>query len=87
MTSPNGQVPVQGKPPFDPANQFQAELPTEWTLASVQVTGGQRAAVCFRTPNTTATYMLAKDDLGKLVKGLQQLHASMNGLILPPSGG
>jgi hypothetical protein len=80
--SPNGSKSAT-KPAFDPVNPYQGIVPTEWTMDTFNPPQGQFAAVCFRTPNTTMTVVLAKDDLSRLIGMLQQLHAGMHGLIIP----
>jgi hypothetical protein len=90
VSTPNGQHPAQppapvSKPLFDTANQFTGEMPVEWTVGAVDFPGGQRAAVCFRVPNTSLTVVMAKDDLGRLISDLQTLRGRMTGLILPGS--
>lgn len=79
--SPNGNKPVS-KPAFDPANPYQGVLPLEWTTDVLTIPQGQFGAIGFRTPNSTKTIVLAKDDLAMLIKSLQELHGRMHGLII-----
>jgi len=70
------------KPAFDPANPYQGVLPLEWTTDVLTIPQGQFGAIGFRTPNSTTTVVLAKDDLATLIKSLQELHGRMHGLII-----
>jgi hypothetical protein len=80
--SPNGSKPAT-KPAFDPVNPYQGVLPLEWTADVLNIPQGQFGAIGFRTPNSTTTIVLAKEDVAVLIKTLQELHGRMHGLIIP----
>jgi hypothetical protein len=82
MSTPNGHGRV--KHTFDMENDFQAEVPVEWTIAPMQTPSGQRLAACFRVPNTTLTLVLQKEAAESLRDTLSHAIAGMSGLILPP---
>jgi hypothetical protein len=79
--TPNGSTPAV-KPAFDPVNPYQGVLPLEWTTDVLNIPQGQFGAIGFRTPNSTTTIVLAKDDVAVLIKSLQELHGRMHGLII-----
>lgn len=72
----------------DAGNALLAETPASWTLSLAETPGGQRAVVTFRTPSTTLTLLMTRQDALKLGSDVtataQKLSAS--GLIVAGGG-
>lgn len=49
-------------PPVDTGNTLLGETPAQLTTALIQTPAGQRLALTIRTPSTTLTVLLGKDD-------------------------
>lgn len=81
MTTPN-------VPPVDAGNTLLGETPSVLSTAVMDTPGGQRLALTIRTPSTTLTVLLGRDDArswhGALGQGVDQM--TVSGLILAPAG-
>jgi hypothetical protein len=75
--------------PFDTGNQLLAEVPAQCFTALVQTPLGQRLALTIRTPSSTNTVFLGKDDAitwaGNIRGTAKQMSGS--GLIVAPGNG
>lgn len=80
------ETPADQKPTFDPFNPYHLEAPVEWATSLVDTPAGQRAALCFRYPNTTATVVLTDVDLDALIATLTLTRGNMSPIVKPPSG-
>jgi hypothetical protein len=69
--------------PFDMGNILLGEAPAQLVTQIVNTPGGQRLALTVRTPSTTLTVFLAKDDANRWLSQLQTETGRMSGLILP----
>lgn len=49
-------------PPADPGNQLLAEVPAQLTTAIADTPAGKRLVMTIRTPSTTVTVFLDRDD-------------------------
>lgn len=66
-------------PPVDPGNQLLVESPAQITTALMQTPMGQRLTLTIRTPTTTLTVLLAKEDAINWAGMLGQAAKSMSG--------
>lgn len=74
--------------PVDPHNPHMMDatmLPVSWSMATASSPLGQRAFVCFRTPDVTLTLKMTRDDLERLAGDLMTTAQGFSGLIVPPS--
>lgn len=75
-------------PPVDPGNGLLSETPAQLFTSLIQGPGGQRMALTIRTPSTTLTVMLAKQDADAWARMIKQVADAMSGsgLIVAPNG-
>jgi hypothetical protein len=79
MTAPTEQ-PVA---PFDTANGLLADHGAQATCSVVPTSAGQRLALTVRTPSTTLTVFLAKQDAENWAQMISQAALNLSGLIVP----
>lgn len=89
MTTPDpGQVqqvtPQDLKmPPVDTGNPLLNEGPAILQATPVNTAAGQRLALTIKTPTTTLTILLIKDDAGNWRDTISEGIGKMSGLIIP----
>lgn len=84
MTQPAQPQPMQlpPMPPVDPGNPILNEGPAVFMATPVNTQGGQRLAVTIRTPTTTITILLIKDDAKSWRDTFTEGIGKMSGLII-----
>jgi hypothetical protein len=68
--------------PIDPSNPILNEGPAIVQATPVNTAAGQRLALTIRTPTTTLTVLLMKDDAGRWRDTITDGIGRMNGLIV-----
>ena len=79
---PPGLQQLPPMPPVDTGNPILNEGPAIITATPVTTAAGQRLALTIRTPTTTVTILLIKDDAGRWRDTITDGISRMNGLIL-----
>jgi hypothetical protein len=82
-SSPLPQAAAPEASAFDRDNPFLQEIPAQCVTDVVQTPGGQRMVLTIRTPGTTVTVFLMRDDAEKWRDQISATIARMNGLIVP----
>lgn len=82
MTTPTAPRPIE-VPPVDPGNQLLADHGAQIACAPVDTSAGQRLALTIRTPSTTLTVFLQKQDAENWAAMIAQAALSVSGLIVP----
>jgi phosphodiesterase/alkaline phosphatase D-like protein len=77
----------QAVPPIDPANQLLGPVNAELTVGVANTTEGQRLILTIRTPSTTNTVFLTRDDAVNWAQVIQSNAAGMSGLVVVGAGG
>lgn len=70
-------------PPMDPGNSILAPGPAQLAASQVQTTNGAMLAVTVRTPSTTVTVFLTREDAAAWGAHLSEGAGALTGLILP----
>lgn len=73
-------------PPIDTANALLGETPSALTVAMTDTPGGQRLILTVRTPSTTLSVLLNRDDANSWADLIKQQAGQMSGLILAGPG-
>lgn len=76
-------------PAFDPGNPLVQQAPPLPTLLTADVVQGPRGKVLLltiRTPDTTLTLKLPREDVEVWAGFLRDRVADLSGIVLPPSG-
>ena len=84
-----GAAPLE-LPPRDPGNPLVPQAPPFPVLLTADVlstTAGKYLELTIRTPDTTLTVKLPRDDVRIWAKFLAERDADLAGIILPPGGG
>jgi hypothetical protein len=68
--------------PIDPSNPILNEGPAVIMATPVNTAAGQRLALTIRTPTTTITILLMKDDASRWRDTVSEGISKMNGLIV-----
>lgn len=82
MTEQPQQMQLPPMPPIDQGNPILNEGPAVFQCTPVTTAGGQRLAMTIRTPTTTMTILLMKDDASSWRDTLTEGIGKMSGLIL-----
>lgn len=69
--------------PFDAANSLLADHGAQATCSVVGTSAGQRLALTIRTPSTTLTVFLQKQDAEQWAQMIAQAALNVSGLIVP----
>jgi len=69
-------------PPVDPGNALLGGVPAQLTVSEQQTPNGKMAAVTIRTPCSTLTVFLAREELGGWAALMQRTADQMGGLVL-----
>jgi hypothetical protein len=65
--------------PVDPGNQLLGETPAQLTTATLPTATGQRLVLTIRTPSTTLTLLLSKDDAILWAGNIRETAKAMSG--------
>lgn len=76
----------QQLPPVDPGNLFLTKTPASLTTTELAGPDGRVAAATIRTPGTTLTVLLTRDECADWAAALQARANSMSGLVVAPAG-
>lgn len=82
MTEQPQQMQLPPMPPVDTGNPILNEGPAVFQCTPVNTGGGQRLAVTVRTPTTTLTILLMKDDAKNWRDTMSEGIGKMSGLIV-----
>jgi len=81
MTEPVLQV-----PPADPGNTLLSGVPAQLTISEQQTAAGKMAMLTIRTPCTTLTVFLGREELANWASTMQHLADQMGGLTIVGAG-
>lgn len=72
--------------PVDPGNGLLGETPAQLVTTQVQTAAGPRLAMTIRTPSTTLTVLLGREDARRWGDQIKVGADQMGGLIVPQAG-
>jgi len=73
-------------PPVDPGNALLGGVPAQLTVSEQQTSNGKMAAVTIRTPCTTLTVFLGREEAASWATLIQRTADQMGGLVLVGAG-
>lgn len=73
-------------PPIDVGNQLLGGVPAQLTVSEQMTPSGKAAALTIRTPSTTLTVFLAREELADWAGTMQRTADQMGGLMLIGAG-
>jgi len=73
-------------PPVDLGNPLLSIVPAQMHVSEHSTPAGRRAAVTIRTPCSTQTVFLTREELSGWAQVMQQAAAQMGGLVLASGG-
>lgn len=84
MTTANGTQPTPDVPIVDPGNPMLTEGPAMLSLGQVPTPTGPRVVLTIRTPTTTLTCLLQRQDALNWARLIRQEAQGLSTLLLPP---
>jgi hypothetical protein len=76
----------QPLPPVDPGNPYLTKVPASLVTSELTGPDGRVAAATIRTPGTTLTVLLTRDECAQWAAAFQNQANSMSGLVVAPAG-
>jgi hypothetical protein len=73
-------------PAMDPGNPFVAKVPANLTTSELMTPDGRLGVATFRTPGTTLSVLLTRDEVANWAEALQKLANQMSGLVVATPG-